>query len=115
MNTHTETVTREDELTAPVSIPVEAYLSPEYARAERDRLWRKVWLQAGRVEDIPAPGDYLTFDILDDSVLIVRGDDGEPEWRTDRIAAIVSEPAELGRRQWSEFMVQQYSAPGNTA
>ena len=45
----------------------------------------------------------------------VRGDDGEPEWRTDRIAAIVSEPAELGRRQWSEFMVQQYSAPGNAA
>lgn len=45
----------------------------------------------------------------------VRGDDGEPEWRTDRIAAIVSEPAELGRRQWSEFVVQQYSAPGNTA
>lgn len=45
----------------------------------------------------------------------VRGDDGEPEWRTDRIAAIVSEPAELGRRQWSEFMVQQYSAPGNSA
>lgn len=45
----------------------------------------------------------------------VRGDDGEPEWRTDRIAEIVSEPAELGRRQWSEFVVQQYSAPGNTA
>jgi nitrite reductase/ring-hydroxylating ferredoxin subunit len=56
----------------PVICPVEAYISEEYARAERDKLWRKVWLQAGRVEDIPEPGNYLTYDILDDSVLIVR-------------------------------------------
>ena len=56
----------------PVSIGVEAYVSAEYARAERDKLWRKVWLQAGRLEDIPDVGNYLTYDILDDSVLIVR-------------------------------------------
>ncbi|QIG81546.1 aromatic ring-hydroxylating oxygenase subunit alpha [Stakelama tenebrarum] len=55
-----------------VVIPVEAYVSPEYARAERDKLWRKTWLQAGRLEDIPNVGDYITYDILDDSVLIVR-------------------------------------------
>lgn len=62
----------EAELAEPVVIPVEAYISPEYARAERDKLWRKVWLQAGRVEDIPEVGDYITYEILDDSVLIVR-------------------------------------------
>ena len=61
-----------EELTAPVVIPVDAYISEEYARAERDKLWRKVWLQAGRMEDIPKPGDFITFDILDDSLLIVR-------------------------------------------
>jgi nitrite reductase/ring-hydroxylating ferredoxin subunit len=55
-----------------VIYPVEAYISEDYARAERDRLWRKVWLQAGRLEDIPEVGNYITFDILDDSVLIVR-------------------------------------------
>ena len=43
-----------------------------YARAERDKLWRKVWLQAGRVEDLPQVGSFITYDILDDSVLIVR-------------------------------------------
>jgi len=32
----------------PVIIPVEAYISEEYLRAERDKMWRKVWLQAGR-------------------------------------------------------------------
>jgi len=51
---------------------VEAYISADYARAERDRLWRKCWLQAGRLEDIPEVGNYITYDILDDSVLIAR-------------------------------------------
>ena len=60
-----------------VTFPVDAYISEDYARAERDRLWRRVWLQAGRVEDIPAPGDFLSFEILDDSVLIARNTSGE--------------------------------------
>ena len=64
------------EQTGPVNIPVEAYISEEYARAEQDRLWRKVWLQAGRVEDIPNTGDYITYDIHDDSALILRDRDG---------------------------------------
>lgn len=66
-----------EELANPVIIPVEAYISEDYARAERDRLWRKVWLQVGRVEEIPEPGNFLTYDILDDSVIVLRGDDGE--------------------------------------
>jgi phenylpropionate dioxygenase-like ring-hydroxylating dioxygenase large terminal subunit len=61
-----------EELDQPATFPVEAYISPEYARAERDKLWRKVWLQAGREEDIPSPGDFITFDILDDSIVLVR-------------------------------------------
>ncbi len=61
-----------DELAEPVIIPVDAYISEEYARAERDKLWRKVWLQAGRVEDIPEVGSFITFDIVDDSVIIAR-------------------------------------------
>ena len=58
-------------------LPVEAYISEDYARAEVDRLWRKVWLQAGRVEDIPEPGDFITYDIVHDSVLILRNSHGE--------------------------------------
>lgn len=61
-----------DELTEPVTIGVEAYISEEYARRERDKLWRKVWLQVGRVEEIPKVGDFLTYEVLDDSLLIVR-------------------------------------------
>src|SRR3954462_14366240 len=59
-------------LATPVTIGVEAYISQDYARAERDRLWRRVWQQVGRVEDLPKVGSYLPYDILDDSILVVR-------------------------------------------
>ncbi|WP_458318220.1 aromatic ring-hydroxylating oxygenase subunit alpha [Mycolicibacterium brisbanense] len=61
-----------EELSAPVTIGVEAYLSEDYARAERDKLWRKVWQQVGRVEELPEVGSYLTYNILDDSIIVVR-------------------------------------------
>jgi nitrite reductase/ring-hydroxylating ferredoxin subunit len=61
-----------EELSTPVTIGPEAYISEDYARAERGRLWRKAWLQAGRLEDITEVGNYITYDIGDDSVIIVR-------------------------------------------
>ena len=69
--TNTE-VKAPEQLSAPVTIGVEAYLSEDYARAERDKLWRKVWQQVGRVEDLPKTGSFLTYEILDDSVIVVR-------------------------------------------
>jgi phenylpropionate dioxygenase-like ring-hydroxylating dioxygenase large terminal subunit len=65
----TETV---EPLSTPLTIGVEAYTSEEYARAEADKLWAKVWQQVGRVEEIPKVGDFLTYDILDDSIIVVR-------------------------------------------
>jgi nitrite reductase/ring-hydroxylating ferredoxin subunit len=61
-----------EDLEEPVTYPVEAFVSPEYARAEADRLWSKVWQHAGRVEEIPKPGDYITYEVGEDSILIVR-------------------------------------------
>jgi phenylpropionate dioxygenase-like ring-hydroxylating dioxygenase large terminal subunit len=61
-----------DEPNDPFTVGAEAYISESYARAERDRLWRKVWQQVGRVEEIPEVGDFLTYDILDDSIIVVR-------------------------------------------
>ena len=53
-------------------IPPQAYTSPEYARAEADRLWGKVWQAACRAEEVPNVGDFVTYDIMDESVIIVR-------------------------------------------
>ena len=80
-----------DELSEPVTIGAEAYVSPEYARAERDRLWRKVWLQVGRIEEIPEIGQFLAYEIADDSVIVVRT-------ATDRIKAFHNVCTHRGRR-----------------
>jgi phenylpropionate dioxygenase-like ring-hydroxylating dioxygenase large terminal subunit len=80
-----------EELTEPVTIGAEAYISEEYARRERDRLWRKVWLQAGRVEEIPEVGNFLTYDILDDSIVVVRT-------APDKISAYYNVCPHRGRR-----------------
>src|SRR5262245_15804506 len=61
-----------EELAEPLTFSVEPYLSVEYARAEGDNLWSKVWQHAGRVEEIPNVGDFLTYDIGDDSIIVVR-------------------------------------------
>jgi phenylpropionate dioxygenase-like ring-hydroxylating dioxygenase large terminal subunit len=55
-----------------VPIPKERYTSAEFARREWAQMWTKVWLLAGRASDIPAPGDYFTFEIGIESILVIR-------------------------------------------
>ena len=61
-----------EDLENPVTYPVDAFLSRDYADAEGDLLWAKVWQHAGRIEEIPNVGDFITYDIGKDSILIVR-------------------------------------------
>jgi phenylpropionate dioxygenase-like ring-hydroxylating dioxygenase large terminal subunit len=60
-------------------IPKQRYTSPEFARLERERLWPRVWLLAGFERDLSEPGDYLTYEIGSESVLVVRQRGGEIE------------------------------------
>ena len=57
-------------------IPGGRYTSDEFYQLERERLWTRVWVLAGRADDIPAPGDYRTFDDLGAPIVLVRGADG---------------------------------------
>jgi phenylpropionate dioxygenase-like ring-hydroxylating dioxygenase large terminal subunit len=61
-----------DDLSEPLTYPVEAFISRDYAEAEPERLWSKVWQQAGRVEEVPEVGNFITYNICHDSILIVR-------------------------------------------
>jgi len=57
-------------------LPIERYTSPEFFRRETERLWPKVWQLVTREENIPAAGDHVVYDIIDESVIVIRGDDG---------------------------------------
>lgn len=60
-------------------VPTDRCLSREYFALEREKVFKRVWLKVGRVEEIPAPRDYKVkrIEIGNTSVILVRGDDGE--------------------------------------
>lgn len=89
MNLMSETARRITD--RPVVIGIEAYVSEDYARAEDDKLWAKVWQVACREEEIPNVGDYVTYDILEESIIVARVAE-------DRIAAYYNVCLHRGRR-----------------
>jgi phenylpropionate dioxygenase-like ring-hydroxylating dioxygenase large terminal subunit len=50
------------------------YISDDVAAQERERLFPKVWLMACRVEQLEKPGDFVTFDIARETILLIRTD-----------------------------------------
>ena len=62
---------------ARVRIPVERYLSPDFAALEYQALWPKVRVVACTIDHVSQPGDFFELRLGWDSVIIVRGDDGE--------------------------------------
>lgn len=59
------------------SLPGEFYASDAVYRAEVDRIWRRGWLFVGHTCEIPEPGDYFTFAVDDDSLIVMRDDAGQ--------------------------------------
>jgi Rieske 2Fe-2S family protein len=59
------------------SLPGYFYADELVYRAELERIWRCSWLFAGHTCEIPNPGDYFTFAIGDDSLIVIRNDDDE--------------------------------------
>ncbi len=59
-------------------IPIEPYISEAYFDQEKEKIFRRVWLNVGRAVHIPNTGDYFVkhLAVLGGSVLVVRGDDG---------------------------------------
>lgn len=60
-------------------VRADVFTSEEQFELERERIFKKVWLNVGRVEQIPNPGDYFVKDIAmcQTSILVVRGKDGQ--------------------------------------
>lgn len=62
-------------LTTPHGIRTGRYTDPKFAKLEHEKLWSRVWQAAARLDEIPKVGDYATYNIGDQSVLIVRSDE----------------------------------------
>ena len=58
-----------------VDIDASRYISDDWHAMEMEKVWRKVWQMACRVEDVPKIGDYIIYEIGDESVIVVRSDE----------------------------------------
>lgn len=81
---------------APVTdifVPAREFRDPRRDTAEAEKLWPKVWQMACRETEIAAPGAFVNYEILDESILVVRTGDGP-----DEIAAFYNVCQHRGRR-----------------
>lgn len=53
------------------------YINEEVFAFEWKHIWKKYWLFAGTVADIPKPGDYFVYKLRNESIIIIRGNKGE--------------------------------------
>ena len=61
----------------PDRVRKERYFDPDFFQLETEQLWPRVWQMACRLEELPEPGNFVEYEILDQSVVVVRIDDTE--------------------------------------
>jgi glycine betaine catabolism A len=59
-------------MAAPDRVPVARYFDPDFYRLENERLWSRTWQMACRLEEIPNEGDFVEYENVGRSVVIVR-------------------------------------------
>lgn len=59
------------------TLPRELYVSEAAFHFDTQVLLKSVWLYACTVAHVKAPGDYFVFELANNSIIIVRGRDGE--------------------------------------
>lgn len=63
--------------TASVGLPAWIYSDPDFFELEKRTIFRTSWQLVCHGSDLPNPGDYHCFDMLGESIVAVRGRDGE--------------------------------------
>jgi len=66
-----------DGVTVVPGLGVEAYRSEAVLEAERERIFRRTWQLVCHVSELPASGSHYVFELLGDSILIVRDEADE--------------------------------------
>jgi phenylpropionate dioxygenase-like ring-hydroxylating dioxygenase large terminal subunit len=59
----------------PDRVRKERYFDQDFYQMEVELLWPRVWQMACRLEEIPQAGDFVEYEILDQSIVVLRTDD----------------------------------------
>lgn len=57
--------------------PSSWYLKPDFLDAELDKVFHAHWLYLGSAQELQKPGDYVTYDVVGQPVVVTKGEDGE--------------------------------------
>ncbi len=57
------------------TLPSDWYFDPAVFRQEHEAIFYRSWCFLGHVSDIPKPGDYFTGQVMDQEIVIIRGED----------------------------------------
>ena len=57
------------------SMPPACYTSEDFLELEKEEIFRKEWICIGRVDEVPKPGDYFATELIDEPLIVVRGQD----------------------------------------
>ncbi len=58
-------------------LPAGRYADPAFFDLEREGLWRKTWLYAGHVDELPASGSYFLWNKTGTPVVVLRNREGQ--------------------------------------
>src|ERR1700722_11826422 len=59
------------------SLPAWIYHDPEFFEREKTASFRKSWQVVCHINDVPHTGDFHSFEFLGESIVVLRGEDGQ--------------------------------------
>src|SRR5512145_772306 len=59
------------------AIPTSAYTSQAMLDAELERIFRREWICVGRADQLATPGDYLTYELAGQPLMVLRDHAGQ--------------------------------------
>jgi phenylpropionate dioxygenase-like ring-hydroxylating dioxygenase large terminal subunit len=99
-----------------LSLPGWLYRDPEYFAVEMERVIRPSWQVVCHASDIPAAGEWRTIDYLGESVLVIRGQDGDIRAFSNvcrhRASRVVSGAAGCAKRLTCPYHAWTYGLDG---
>lgn len=60
-----------------MTLPAWTYNNVEFMALEKEAIFMRSWQIAGHVSELQRPGDYVRFDLLGESAIVIRDNDGE--------------------------------------
>jgi phenylpropionate dioxygenase-like ring-hydroxylating dioxygenase large terminal subunit len=97
-------------------LPARRYSDPEFYALELEHVFKKRWLAAGHISELPKPGSYRLWEEFGQSIIISRGIDNVVRAFKNacrhRAAAIVTEKSGTVRRFVCPYHAWGYSTDG---